>query len=374
MKRLVIHPKDKSTEFLSDIYEGLENTTVITGGVTKPELAVLIHEHDQILMLGHGSPHGLFSVGQFPHASNLLIDDSFAPLLRDKSNVFVWCHADQFVEYNALNGFSTGMFISEVSEARFCGVADATYKDVTESNAAFAAALNVALMTPVSADIPGDVAKAGYKALAEKNRVAAYNFNRLKQYTDQLPVEMTAKGCYNRQSQYRYGESNGLSSDVLSDGEWWNENGHYGTYGKEILPGSHDDLTDFWSGAGGKTIAPKRAALPINSAPKWSKEIPSPPSRSVPGIRKKDRNDKSCQVVSDRSKSGSVGESNVVINNRSNSAAKPRGPKGSGAGSTGANRAEPRRGSSRNRGTARSTSTTGRVVPRGSNCGTDSER
>ena len=63
MKNLIIQPKDPTTDCLSPIYAPLKNKTVITGGITKSEFGKLIHKHDRLIMLGHGSPHGLMSVG-----------------------------------------------------------------------------------------------------------------------------------------------------------------------------------------------------------------------------------------------------------------------------------------------------------------------
>ena len=38
MKTLIIHPNDRSTDFLSPIYQSVINATVITGGISKDEL------------------------------------------------------------------------------------------------------------------------------------------------------------------------------------------------------------------------------------------------------------------------------------------------------------------------------------------------
>lgn len=56
MKTLIIHPEDPTTSFLSQIYALLTNKTIITGGITKPELWKLIESHDRTLLLGHGTP------------------------------------------------------------------------------------------------------------------------------------------------------------------------------------------------------------------------------------------------------------------------------------------------------------------------------
>jgi hypothetical protein len=119
MSTLVIHPQDASTDFLKPIYENID-CTLITGNCTKAEVYKQIEKHHRIIMLGHGSPQGLFAVNQFINEGKFsyIIDASFAKLLKTKSNnVYIWCDANQFVNKNKLTGFFTGMFISEFLEA-----------------------------------------------------------------------------------------------------------------------------------------------------------------------------------------------------------------------------------------------------------------
>ena len=55
MKRLIIHPQDRSTDFLKHIYSSLTDTTVVTGGMrNRNDIHELIKTHDQVIMLGHG--------------------------------------------------------------------------------------------------------------------------------------------------------------------------------------------------------------------------------------------------------------------------------------------------------------------------------
>lgn len=123
MKTLVIHPHDTTTLFLEPVYEHVADKTVIRGGITKKELASLVSSHDRIMMMGHGSPWGLLSVGQFPGAGSHIIDYDIAQLLKGKWNsVFIWCNADKYVNCHMLKGFFTGMFISEVREALLMGL------------------------------------------------------------------------------------------------------------------------------------------------------------------------------------------------------------------------------------------------------------
>jgi len=115
MKTLVIHPRDKSTEFLSLIYKG-KDWTIFNGHaseISKSKFRTLVKGHDRIIMMGHGFPGGLF----MSH-----INPEIVYLLREKECICIWCNADQFVEKYKLKGFYTGMFISEVGEANYFNI------------------------------------------------------------------------------------------------------------------------------------------------------------------------------------------------------------------------------------------------------------
>mgnify|MGYP006947670720 CR=1 FL=1 len=92
MKTLIIHPKDKSTQFLDIVYNPIPNKTIITGGVSQEELIKLIEEHDRVMMCGHGAPMGLFSVGQFPKTGGFIIDQSMVDILSKKERSFFCLH------------------------------------------------------------------------------------------------------------------------------------------------------------------------------------------------------------------------------------------------------------------------------------------
>lgn len=179
MKSLIIHPKDRSTDFLKPIYEYITNPTIITGGVSKEDVRQLIKEHDRIYMMGHGSPSGLFSCAQFKNNdwSGFIIDQTLVDLLEDKECVFIWCNADQFVDKHNLKGLYSGMFISEVMEARYCGLPGTEQDQVDASNHYFAQ-----LLSEVANDSLEDAysyVMDNYALLIEDNPVALYNYNRL---------------------------------------------------------------------------------------------------------------------------------------------------------------------------------------------------
>jgi len=184
MKNLIIHPSDHSTSFLDTVYAPLENKTIITGGVTKKEVLDLIKEHDRVLMMGHGSPSGLFAVGQFNKETDskwdlaFIIDQSVVPLLREKDNsVFIWCNADRFVKYHGLMGFYSGMFISEVGEATYCGIPGTDQELIDESNFGFCNI--IAKHIAEEKTLIHENVKREYSLIAESNPVAFYNNMRL---------------------------------------------------------------------------------------------------------------------------------------------------------------------------------------------------
>jgi len=178
MDTLIIHPADKTTDFLKPIYQSIQSKTVITGGLSTGEVLTLIDSHDRVIMMGHGSPRGLFSVGVFYDLCGYVIDKDAVSLLKEKKgSIFIWCDADQFIRRHKLNGFSTGMFISEIRESVQCGLKDITQEMVDESNNAFGKILN-RIINNTSATVYKNL-KEEYLEVAMSNPVAAYNYPRL---------------------------------------------------------------------------------------------------------------------------------------------------------------------------------------------------
>jgi hypothetical protein len=182
MKTLIIHPEDSSTSFLDIVYNPIPNKTVITGGISKDDVRDLIESHDRVMMMGHGSPHGLFSVGQFYNTGSkyggYIIDETMVPLLEKKDNsVFIWCWASDFVRDHNLRGFSSGMFISEVGEAYHCGLPGTEQDTVDESNYGFCNIM--AKYVNENKEVMYENVTREYGLIAEENPVALYNNNRI---------------------------------------------------------------------------------------------------------------------------------------------------------------------------------------------------
>jgi hypothetical protein len=130
MKTLVIHPQDPTTEFLSVIYEGKGYTVITDRHIKFIDLLRKVKRYDRIIMMGHGCPYGLLGFTDF------FMDARFIKVLRTKDCVCIWCNADKYVEREGIRGFYTGMFISEVGEARYFGF-DVDQKTVDYSNMLF---------------------------------------------------------------------------------------------------------------------------------------------------------------------------------------------------------------------------------------------
>jgi hypothetical protein len=177
MKRLVIHPTDPSTDFLAPIYNRLPNVTLVTTGYSRLEIMELIDEHDQVIMLGHGTPGGLLNVSGF-RAGMYIVDSLVAEALAVKDNsIFIWCNARDFQVKHGLKGLSSGMFISEVAEASYFKIL--TDQDtVDRSNDTFAQLLGERLLVSDAIDEIHTSVGQQYQLLAETNDIARYNSER----------------------------------------------------------------------------------------------------------------------------------------------------------------------------------------------------
>ncbi len=121
---VVIHAGDPTTSFLSQLYEQREDITAhINETATKSAVQRAIRQDKVIMMLGHGTKYGLFSVpDKRGYYERLLIGSDMVQFLRDKTCIGIWCHADRFADTYKLHGLFSGMIISELHEAIECEV------------------------------------------------------------------------------------------------------------------------------------------------------------------------------------------------------------------------------------------------------------
>ena len=142
MKTLVIHPDDRSTDFLKAIYEG-KDFTVVNTEVSRRQMKELVKSHDRIIMLGHGDENGLYGFGDYVVNQRLVFH------LRNKPEcIYVWCYASSFMKKYGLKGFGTGMFISEYEEAMLMCI-EPNQAQIERSNDLFSKVLNEEVDQPV---------------------------------------------------------------------------------------------------------------------------------------------------------------------------------------------------------------------------------
>ena len=86
----------------------------ITEANTKGQVSRAIRDADELMMLGHGNPFGLFSTpnkkGQYVRQ---LVNGDLVEFLRDKTCIGIWCYANEFAQRYGLHGLFSGMIISE---------------------------------------------------------------------------------------------------------------------------------------------------------------------------------------------------------------------------------------------------------------------
>jgi len=181
---LIIHPDDRTTDFLKPTYTDL-NATVLTQRDEFFNLAETMKRHNRIIMMGHGSPNGLFMPkvegveegenGELFEYTDYTINDSYANILREKRTVCVWCNADRYVVPNNLHGFYTGMAISELCEADYCDVKGCNPKQLEESNTKFTMGLKESLK------VDGPKSVTVFKEIYNnpKNPIMVYNRKRI---------------------------------------------------------------------------------------------------------------------------------------------------------------------------------------------------
>jgi hypothetical protein len=177
MKTLIIHPNDVSTDFLKPIYAGIKSKTVVRKNVSQDKLTLLIQSHGTIIMLGHGASSGLFNVSGIGKGI-MAVGDSMVKHLRGKQLIAIWCNADKFIKHHQLDAMYSGMFISEVSEAKYCGV-EGNQAQVNESNDTFAVLLgNMLGKVPTNLKEVYSMVGESYEELGEVNPIAKYNSER----------------------------------------------------------------------------------------------------------------------------------------------------------------------------------------------------
>lgn len=116
----------KDTHFLTAAYEGLEDNIVLVNPSREDAEKVLTeHPTDRVMLMGHGSPSGLFGRNWMGY----VVDRRNAHLLKGREVIGIWCYAKDFGKAMGLKGFFTSMFISNYGEYRSHFPNGKEYKD-----------------------------------------------------------------------------------------------------------------------------------------------------------------------------------------------------------------------------------------------------
>ena len=172
----VIHANDPTTKFLSRLYEVREDISVrIDEKSTSSAVQRAIRGDSTVMMLGHGTQYGLFSVpdkrGRY---ERFLVKSSCVEFLRLNTCIGIWCHADQFAEHYGLHGLFSGMIISELQEAADCHV-QTTQEEIYAEMEKFACRLRDCIIKYELEEIP-----ARMKELDDvRSELTTFNYSRL---------------------------------------------------------------------------------------------------------------------------------------------------------------------------------------------------
>jgi hypothetical protein len=173
---------------LGKVYEGFENVKLFNSVEQHDEMVAAIAaapREEPILLLGHGSPCGLYDMRAF----DMMVTGVDAELLKDRPNLIgIWCYASSYAAKHGLKGFFSGMFISEGGEAEVVGV-DATEEEANAHAWDFAQRLGDLLRQGLPLE---DVAKELMDPKHITSELTHYNYTRLTYRptgTEVLPTE-----------------------------------------------------------------------------------------------------------------------------------------------------------------------------------------
>ena len=225
---IVIHiDSQQDTSFLKKTYEGIDNL-ILLYNPTKEQVNKTLEENpnEDVMMLGHGSPSGLFS---HDWRGNV-IDYSNAHLLKGRNCVGIWCWAKKFAKNYGLKGYFTSMFISNEGEARSFGY-NATNDEVFAEVEFFAKSIN----TLIKDGCPYEEWVGKLQAIADMTKpFVKYNYDAMEYF------DGTQMPDFAGESRYSFGDVE-EKVDAKEDDEvdmWFEdycyENGIEGDWAKEI--------------------------------------------------------------------------------------------------------------------------------------------
>lgn len=225
---IVIHiDSQQDTSFLKKTYEGIDNL-ILLYNPTKEQVNKTLEENpnEDVMMLGHGSPSGLFSHDWRDN----VIDYSNAHLLKGRNCVGIWCWAKKFAKNYGLKGHFTSMFISNEGEARGFGF-NATEEEVFNEVELFSDRINKLIKD----NVPYEEWVGRLQAIADTTKpFVKYNYDAMEYFDGTQTPDLAGE------SRYTFGDVE-EKVDAKEDDEvdmWFEdycyENGIEGDWAKEI--------------------------------------------------------------------------------------------------------------------------------------------
>lgn len=183
---LFIHPQDETTAFLSIVYRNMlndNNTLVSDNYISNSSLNKLLQSHRNIIILGHGCQDGLLcQTNKYDRFNRLMINSKHVQALRNANMVIgIWCHSDKFFDKYRINGFASGMFVSDIDEANDYCLPLSSY-DIEESNALLAKSLSEILPLTYDSNAIYEYLKTQFIKISSSNRIAKFNCNNFQHF------------------------------------------------------------------------------------------------------------------------------------------------------------------------------------------------
>ena len=152
-KTLVVHPYDETTLELEEVYRGKPVDILHRADITRADVedAIAMGGYRRVILLGHGTPLGLCNMKTnsyiFDHGTYKNYTHA-----RSIELVAVWCNANQFFMKvdEPDDVFSTGMFVSELREAKDYFLNKATEQEIHDQFLLFSKVLNTAAFLPIN--------------------------------------------------------------------------------------------------------------------------------------------------------------------------------------------------------------------------------
>ena len=98
-------------------------------------------------------------------------------LKRSNQNIYLWCYANRFIKNNNLKGIFTGMFISDLQEAKQYNIENVKKKDIDASNVFFSQTLGSYINKNNKIIYSKLISE--YTLFAKDNKVAKFNVQNL---------------------------------------------------------------------------------------------------------------------------------------------------------------------------------------------------